>query len=273
VLATLDTEVLIPTRRGGAVAAFTCLGRKRSGDIYTPAELALLTAVASANGEVLQRIGDAEVIEQSRAMQASLRRYVPGAIAEQLEKGRDLQAAEREVTVLFVDLRGHSSYEEKRQVEEVFSSVNEHTERVSRIVVARGGAVVEANGVGMMAVFGAPEAIADKERRAVEAAREIVDSSSANLRVGIGIATGLAYAGNIRAADRWIWSVIGETTNLAARLQALTFELDASVAIDAPTRRAAGYVCADFVRHPEVSVRGRSEPVDVFALPVKLRPA
>jgi class 3 adenylate cyclase len=120
----------------------------------------------------------------------------------------------------------------------------------------------------MMAVFGAPETLAEKERRAVEAAREIVDTSPAELRVGIGIATGLVYAGNIRAADRWIWSVIGETTNLAARLQSLTLELDASVAIDAPTRRVAGYVCADFARHQDVTVRGRSEPVDVFALPL-----
>jgi class 3 adenylate cyclase len=268
VLATLDTEVLIPIRRGETLVAFMCLGRKRSRDIYTPAELALLTAIATANGEALQRIGDAEVLEQSRAMQASLRRYVPGVIAEQLESGRDLQATEREVTVLFIDLRGQASYTEKHQAEDVFSTVNEHTERVSRIVLARGGAVVEANGVGMMAVFGAPETLAEKERRAVEAAREIVDTSPAELRVGIGIATGLAYAGNIRAADRWIWSVIGDTTNLAARLQSLTLELDASVAIDAPTRRAAGYVCADFARHQDVTVRGRSEPIDVFALPL-----
>ncbi|MFI5317660.1 MAG: adenylate/guanylate cyclase domain-containing protein [Myxococcota bacterium] len=268
VLATLDTEVLVPIRRGETLLSFMCLGPKRSRDIYTPAELALLTAIATANGEGLQRLGDAEVIEQARAMQASLRRYVPGAIAEQLERGRDLPAAEREVTVLFVDLRGAKSYAEKREVEDVFSTVNEHTERVSRIVLARGGAVVEANGDGMLAVFGAPESLADKERRAVEAAREIVDTSPAELHVGIGIATGLAYAGNIRAADRWIWSVIGEPPNLAARLQALTPELEASVAIDAPTRRAAGYVCADFARHPEVSVRDRSEPVDVFALPL-----
>jgi class 3 adenylate cyclase len=268
VLATLDTEVLIPIRRSETLVAFTCLGRKRSRDIYSPAELALLAAIATASGDSLQRLGDSEVIEQSRAMQASLRRYVPGAVAEQLEKGRDLAASEREVTVLFVDLRGHSSYAEKRQVEDVFSTVNEHTERVSRIVLARGGSVVEANGVGMMAVFGAPESLAEKERRAVEAAREIVDTSPADLRVGIGIATGLAYAGSIRAADRWIWSVIGETTNLAARLQALTLELDASVAVDAPTRRAAGYVCADFARHQDVSVRGRSDPLDVFSLPL-----
>ena len=267
-LATLGAEVVTPLRRAGELVAFTCLGGKRSGDIYTPAELALLKAVASASGEVLQRLGAGEVAEQARAMQASMRRYVPGAIAEQLESGRDLQTGERAVTVLFVDLRGYMSYAEKRPVEDVFSTVNEHTERTSQIVRRRGGAIVEFNGDGMMAVFGAPEALAEKERHAIEAAREIVDSSPPELAVGIGIATGPAYAGNIRAADRWIWSVIGDTTNLAARLQALTRELGASIAIDEATQRAAGYVCADFARHREVPIRGRSQRIDVFALPL-----
>jgi adenylate cyclase len=146
--------------------------------------------------------------------------------------------------------------------------VNEHSERVSRIVHAHGGAVLELNGDGMMAVFGAPEPLAAKERQAVEAAREIVDSSPEGLAVGLGIATGLAYAGNIRAADRWIWSVIGETTNLAARLQALSRDLAASIAIDEVTRRGAGYVCADFALHRDVSVRGGTGRFDVFVLPL-----
>ena len=268
VLATLAAEVLIPTRRRETLDAFICLGRKRSGDIYTPAELALLGAVASASSEVLKGLGDAEVLEQARAMQASLRRYVPGVIAEQLESGRDLQAGEREVTVLFVDLRGFASGAERRPVEDVFSTVNQHSERVSRIVQAHGGAVIELNGDGMTAIFGAPLALAAKEREAVEAAREIVDSSPPGLAVGLGIATGLAYAGGIRAADRVIWSVFGETPNLAARLQALTRDLDASIAADEPTRRGAGYVCADFTLHHAVSVPGRSERIDVFALPL-----
>ena len=265
VVETLDTEVLIPIRRAGTLAAFTCLGRKRSRDIYSPAELALLKAVATANSEALQHLGDAEVIEQARAMQASLRRYVPVAIAEHLERGRDLEPTKREVTALFIDLRDTAS-----DMENVFSTVNASTERVSRIVVAHGGSVVEVNGEGMLAVFGAPEALAERERRAVEAAREIVDSSPPDLQVGIGIATGAAYAGSIRAADRWIWSVIGDATVLAARLQATTRSLGASIVMDEPSRRAAGYVCADFARHAEVKLQGR--PVDVFALPVA-RPA
>ncbi len=253
---------------GTSLVAFTCLGRKRSGDIYTPAEIALLAAIASKSGELLQRMSDAEILTESRAMQESLRRYVPGAVADQLGSGRTLEAGECEVSVLFVDVRGYTSFAESRPPEDVFSTLNEHTERVSRIVRKRGGAVVEFNGDGMMAVFGAPEPLPEKERRAVEAAREIVEKLATGLAVGVGVATGPAYAGNIRAADRWIWSVIGNTTNLAARLQALTRELGASIAIDAATQRAAGWVCSGFVRHEGVPIRGRSERQEVFALPL-----
>ncbi len=267
-LETLGAEVVTPVRRGAALVAFSCLGAKRSGDIYVPAELALLAAIASKTGDVLQRIDAGELLRQARALHDSLRRYVPGAVAEKIERGSGLEAGEVEVSVLFVDIRGYTSFADARRAGDVFSSVNEHTERVSQIVRERGGAVVEFNGDGMMAVFGAPEGLAQKERRAVEAAREIVDSTRGALPVGVGVATGAAYSGNIRAADRWIWSVIGSTTNLAARLQTLTRDLGASIAVDDVTHQAAGYVCADFAHHANVPIRGRLERLDIWTLPL-----
>jgi adenylate cyclase len=119
-----------------------------------------------------------------------------------------------------------------------------------------------------MAVFGAPAALARKEQSAVEAARRIVDSMPEGLAVGGGVATGPAFVGSIRATDRLIWSAVGSTTNLASRLQSLTRELGASVALDATTRERAGYVCADFARHEGVAIRGRLGRFDLFALPL-----
>jgi class 3 adenylate cyclase len=265
-LETLGVSVLVPTRRGNDVVAFTCLGRKRSGDIYTPEEIAYLTAVANRCSEVLVKLDDEVVIREAREMQRALRRYVPGAVAEELAGGRELESGEREVSVLFVDIRGYSRFAEQRQAEEIFSTVNAYTERVSELVRRHGGSIVEFNGDGMMAVFGAPRALERKERAAVEAAREVVDALAGEIPVGVGVATGPAFVGNIRAADRLIWSAIGNTTNLAARLQSLTRELDAAIAIDDPTRTAAGYVCADFQRHADVPIRGRSERRDVWTL-------
>jgi adenylate cyclase len=158
--------------------------------------------------------------------------------------------------------------------EEVFQLVNRYTETVTRAVAEHGGTVVEFNGDGMMAVFGAPEPLPDKERRALAAARRIVADvgglaagmGDGMLRVGVGLATGAAFVGPIRSVDRHIWSAIGNTTNLAARLEALTRELDAPIVIDEPTFLAARADAPDFQRLPEMPIRGLRSPHDVFVL-------
>jgi class 3 adenylate cyclase len=265
-LTTLGAELVIPVRRTVGLAAFTCLGRKRSGDIYTATDRAVLSAVAHKIGDRLAQLDAEDLARDTQAIQERLRRYVPGAVAAELVAGRHLEPEEREVSVLFVDLRGYTSFAEGRAAQDVFSTINEHTDRVSRIVKAQGGTVVEFNGDGMMAVFGAPDALANKERAAVQAGREIVEGMPETLRVGVGIATGEAVVGSIRSADRWIWTTIGNTPNLAARLQTLTREIDASIAVDETTHRAAAYVCGDFEHHKGVAIRGRRGRWDVFAL-------
>jgi adenylate cyclase len=161
----------------------------------------------------------------------------------------------------------------------LFHTVNRYTETVSQLVRARGGTVVEFHGDGLLAVFGAPDAMAMKERAAVQVARDIVAAMAAlrapaatnqpTLSVGVGIGTGPAFVGNIQSSDRFIWTVIGDTVNLAARLQSMTRELDAAVAIDDTTfRRAGRETCAAFVRHADLAIRGRAQPETVHALPL-----
>ena len=72
--------------------------------------------------------------------------------------------------------------------------------------------------------------------------------------------------GNIQAADRLIWTALGNTTNLAARLQSLTRDLDAEMVIDLATWRAAGESAADFERRGQLPIRGRSLSEDVYIL-------
>lgn len=276
-LESLQAEAVVPIRRGEALAAFLCLGPKGSGDIYTPTDLSLLAAVAETLSLQLNRFDQEETIREGHVMQESLRRYVPGAIADQLSSGGDLDSAEREVTVLFVDIRGYTSFSERRRPADIFSTVNRYTRTVSEIVHRHGGAVVEFNGDGMMVVFGAPRDLARKEVAAVHAAREISarvseivvegdSGDSTTLSVGIGIATGAAFVGNIQAVDRMIWSAIGNTTNLAARLQSLTRDLGADVVVDAATWKNLGSAGSDFQKHEEIPIRGRRDVHDVYAL-------
>jgi class 3 adenylate cyclase len=86
------------------------------------------------------------------------------------------------------------------------------------------------------------------------------------LRVGVGIATGAAYVGAIHSVDRWIWSAIGNTTNLAARLQGLARELEADVVVDATTFRRAGAAANAAELYPGLAIRGLRESHDVYAL-------
>jgi class 3 adenylate cyclase len=273
-LETLGAAVVLPVHRRGGLVAFLCLGPKRSGDIYASSDLTLLGAVAGAVSTQLDRFEDAEVVREARAMQQELRRYVPGAVARGLEAAESLEPREQAVSVLFVDIRGYSTYSETRPPHEIFSTVNRYTTAVSAIVEKFEGAVVEFNGDGMMAVFGAPLPLPGKERAAVSAGREIVatmpsigaEPGERGLSVGVGIATGSAFVGSVQAVDRMIWTALGNTTNLAARLQALTRELDAAIVIDTATQRSAGDAAAGFERREQVSIRGRSQREDLYLL-------
>jgi class 3 adenylate cyclase len=271
-LEAMGVALIVPIKARGSSAGFVCLGEKRSGDVYTAQDRALLASIAEKASDELVRFHDAELREAERQMNARLRRYVPGAIAEEVERGGELDPGEREVTVLFVDVRGYSSFAEPLAPAQIFEAVSAYTRAVSEVIRARQGTVVEFNGDGMMAVFGAPEAIVEKERAAVLAAlairrevRALRFGEGGGLDVGIGIATGTAYVGSIQAVDRAIWSALGNTTNLAARLQALTRDHDASVALDEATFRAAGMAVRDFRSLGIVPIRGR-RPLEVFVL-------
>ena len=280
VLDRLGGGVIVPVRPAGQLVAFIYLGDKKSGDIYTATDLALLSAVAERISAELLSFDGEQVIREARGMQEALRRYVPGAIADELLSGKDLTSGERQVSVLFVDIRGYTTFSQDRGAEEIFSTINSYTKLVSEIVRAHGGSVVEFNGDGMMTVFGAPRELPAKERAAVAAARDIcaavehrpfAEAGAGNglsLTVGIGIATGPAYVGNIQSVDRLIWSAIGNTTNLAARLQSLTRDLDARIVIDSATCHAAVPLTRDFLLHKEIAIRGLREPTDLYTLPL-----
>jgi adenylate cyclase len=221
----------------------------------------------------LQRFDDLTLRDETRKLEASLRRYVPGAVADVIDHGEELEPKNEEVSVLFVDLRNYTSLSEAHEAEEIFSSVNRYTELVSQLVRDEGGVVVEFNGDGMMAVFGAPAPLPDKEAAAVRAAlaitRTVGDLPAPGgevgaMRTGVGIATGPVFVGNIRAADRLIWSAIGNTTNLAARLEGLTRDLDVDVVIDATTWDRAGNEAVDFDARLRIPIRGRTTLHDLY---------
>jgi class 3 adenylate cyclase len=277
-LEALEASVVVPIHhRTAGLVAFVSLGPKHSGDVYTSTDLTLLSALAHEISGELLRFEQEALTRQAEVLRESLRVYVPGAVQAQLARAGEAVAGEREVAVLFVDIRGYTAFAEDRAAAEIFSAVNRYTRAVSEIVKRHHGSVVEFNGDGMMAVFGAPEALPGKEREALETALEVVAAMPAldlrtrlgeALAVGVGIATGQAFVGNVQSADRAIWTALGNTTNRAARFQGLTRELAASVVTDAATHAAAGAAARGFERRERVAIRGRREPEDLFVLPL-----
>lgn len=208
---------------------------------------------------------------------AALSAYVPASIVARLVHGLAVECGEREVSVLFVDLSDYSAYAQRHRPEEIFSFLNRYTEGVSSVVRRHGGMIVEFGGDGMMALFGAPDELGDKERAAVLAALEFApeleprmmpSGSAPGPRIRVGIATGSAFVGSLHCADHLIWSAIGDTTNRASRLQALARELDASIVIDSATWAAAQPLAGAFPLHRRLSIRGLAGGFDVYARPL-----
>jgi class 3 adenylate cyclase len=275
-ISALDARVILPFFRGDELVGMLCLGSKESGDVFVSSDLALLGTLAHAVSERLSRFEKDALLADLEKARATLKRYVPGAIADELEQGGELTEGERSVTLLFVDIRGYSRYAEARSAGEVFSTINQHTREVSAIARQYGGHVVEFNGDGMMVVFGAPRPLEHKEQAAVAAGLAMLDRieraadlpkvSANRLSVGVGIASGMAFTGNIQAVDRMIWTAIGATTNRAARLQALTRDLGVGMVIDEETFRALQGDQGRFIAKRGVLLRGHSRIQTLYAL-------
>lgn len=277
-LESLDPELILPLTRGELLEGFLCLGRKDSGELFSRAEVAMLENVSERISEALGAFDQKAIDAEEKRLYESLARYAPASVVEQVERGGDIVSGEREVSVLFVDVRGYTAFSKQREAPEIFEFVSSYTTAVSAIVRDQGGAVVEFHGDGLMAAFGAVGDEEGKERRAVEAAKAIVLEVEAQgfqapdgtiLSVGVGVATGPAFVGDIRSVDRKIWGVIGNTTNLAARLEGLTRDLGAAAVIDERTRERAVAAAEGFERKAGVTVKGRDDDLTIWWLPFR----
>jgi class 3 adenylate cyclase len=194
--------------------------------------------------------------------------YVDREIVRLIVAGQVPQEGfEIEVSVLFVDVRGFTTYAESVPAPQVVETLNGLFAEMVPVVEAYGGFVDKFIGDGLMAVFGAPEAQPDHADRALEAAQMILDSvhlGRSGLRVAAGINSGRVVAGPIGGAGRLNFSVIGDVVNVAARVEAATRETGDDVLLTADTR--------DLLTrpHPLVSrgrleLKGKSHPVEVLA--------
>ena len=213
----------------------------------------------------------AGLLERQR-LQAAFGTYVDPALAARLlEQGDDVFTGERrEVTVMFVDIRDFTPFAEANSAEDTVARLNALFEIVVPAVVEAGGHVNKFLGDGALAVFGAPNVLADHADGAVHAAvlihRLVAERFGGALRIGIGINTGLVIAGTIGGAGKLEFTLIGDTVNVAARVEQLTKTTGDAIlltqqTVDALVARPPGL--ADRGAH---ALKGKSAPTEVFGL-------
>ncbi len=188
-----------------------------------------------------------------------------------------LGGVRQEAAVLFADLRGFTAASETKEPEHVVAELNEYLEVVVGAVREAGGVVDKYIGDAVMAVFGVPTPRADDAACALRAAaameRALLELNQRRaardlppLRQGIGVHRGVVVAGNIGTVERAQYTVIGDTVNVASRLESQTKELGVAVLVSAAAAAHAAAAAGVPALRPlgGVAVKGRVEPIQVF---------
>jgi adenylate cyclase len=210
-------------------------------------------------------------LAERQRLQLAFGTYVDPALAARLlEQGDDIFIGERrEVSVMFVDIRDFTPFAEANTAEDTVARLNALFDIVVPAVVDAGGHVNKFLGDGALAVFGAPNDLAGHSDAAVSAAvtihRLVTQRFGDELRIGTGINTGMVIAGTIGGAGKLEFTLIGDTVNVAARVEQLTKTTGDAIlltgqCVDALAARPSGLT--DRGSH---ALKGKSTVVQLFA--------
>lgn len=220
----------------------------------------------------------ADSLEERARLEHAVRTYVGDELADATQKG-DVTTTRPErcrMTVLFADIRGFTSRSAEIPPEEVVAMLDLYFERAVAVVEKHGGHVDKFLGDGLMAWFvetpgtadlGAPRGVAAAKEllHSVEALNaEFVARGVAPIHIGVGLHGGEVVRGNLGAGHRKQWTVIGDTVNLASRMESMTKALERDILFTAPV--AAQLPAAQAEPLGEHEIRGQPRPVACFSV-------
>lgn len=211
------------------------------------------------------------------ARRRSLSRFLPQELASRIaDDDGSLKAGRRQQAVIaFVDMRGSTTIAERLDPQELSAFLSAFRRRVMRISRLHGGVVDKFIGDGALVVFGLPEPTADDAARAVAFARDLVEviarwndkgDHDATVRIGIGLHCGEVFSGIIGEDARYEFTVLGDTVNVAARLEQATKHHGVSVLASEAVRCAAGTTAATWREISRDPLRGRREPMAYYTI-------
>jgi len=219
---------------------------------------------------------------ERRRLRQTFARFVPEhVVTDVLERTDDdlrLGGETLEATVLFCDLRSFTSFAERHTAATVIETLNRYLTEMTDAIFNHGGTTVAYMGDGVMAVFGAPIEQPDNARRAVAAAREMLDERlpafnewlrdrelGEGFRMGIGLCTGPVMSGNVGSRRRLEYTAVGDTTNVAARLQEKTKQLGTQLLMADSTRVRLGDADPGLVDLGEHAIPGRTGKIRAWS--------
>ena len=274
-----------------AIIVAVILGRRIARPVKRLSEAAeKIGALDLQNVEELPGSRITELNQQANAFNAMIgglqwfEHYVPKALVRRLlheGEGGWNTFENRNLTVMFTDIIGFSTYVEDMKAAEVAQYLNDHFAILAACIEETGGTVDKFIGDSVMAFWGAPEKLKDRAERACRCATLMRDRLTAEnrrraaagqplMRIRVGIHSGEATVGNIGSPDRVNYTVVGDMVNVAARMEQLGKELvtdarDVTVLITEATRQdlSAAFSPRSLGRH---QVKGREQAVEVFDL-------
>src|SRR6266700_5994212 len=263
-----DLPVIVTSSLEGIANVVRCIELGAEDYLTKPVNPVLLKA----------RIGASLEKKHLRDQQKELvRRFATPEVAQDLQdSGFSLGGKLVHASVMFSDIRGFTSLAESQPPEETIELLNTYYALMFDAISGHGGVVTLMMGDGLMSVFGAPMPLADHGGSAVRAAQEMVElidlfnierqaAAKPSIKIGVGIASGEMVAGYAGTNERATYTCIGDTVNLAARLETHTKVAQRTILIDQATRSA---LSARITVEPlgPVPFKGKATAVDVFSV-------
>lgn len=221
----------------------------------------------------------AETMSSMKKALGSFKKYVPSEIVQALVHGQDeakLTAQAEEITLMFTDICDFSSITERVAPAELMGQLSVYFDAIAAIMHRHGGTIDKYIGDSVMAFWGAPAKDHNQAEHACRAAVEITQAVNALnsqwqaegkyiLKTRIGINTGTSLIGNFGASDRFNYTAVGDSVNLASRLEGLNKMYNSSILVSESTMENAG---DGFIFRPLdlVAVKGRQKSVKIYQL-------
>jgi len=263
-----DVPVIVTSSLEGLAHVVRCIELGADDYLHKPVNQVVLKARIDSSLEK-KRLRD-----QQREL---IKRFATSEVAADLaQSGFSLGGRRLYGTVMFCDIRGFTALVESQPPEETIELLNAYYALMFEAIAAHSGVVNQMIGDGLMAIFGAPHALDEPALAAARAALAMLEmleqlnakregQHKSRIDIGIGIASGEMIAGYTGTEQRATYTCIGDTVNLAARLEAHTKIAGETILVDGDTNAAIVARLRTSALGP-VAFKGKSEPVDVFAL-------